>query len=238
MTNTPPPGPTTGGPDAANPYASAAQQAPYGQNPYGQAPADQNPYAQNPYGGQAPQAQAPYPPQGQYPQGQQHPQSPYIQPPHPQGPYAQAPQPGHPGQPGYAHPGVPDAGCRVCGSPHTVNMSVRAHMGILILMRFFHQKGPFCRTCGRAMVRAMTTKTLVQGWWSPLSLVIFSPFTLIWNLIAAIRFSKLPPSEPAPGRQTLDEGPPVHARPLAYVAILPALWAVWVITNIIADVTS
>ncbi|MEU8777998.1 hypothetical protein [Streptomyces sp. NPDC048606] len=243
MTHTPPPGP-----DASNPYASSAgtppqapygqaphganpygqnpygqapqQQAPYGANPYGQAPQPQAPQGQNPYG-QAPQGQAPYPPQGQQ---------------HPQSPYTQSPQPGFAGAP--AHPGGHGSGCVACGSPHTVDMSVRAHVGVLIMMRFLHRKGPFCRTCGRAMVRAMTTKTLCQGWWSPVSLVIFTPFTLIWNLIAAIRFSKLPPSEPAPGRRTLDEGPPVHSRPFAYVAIVPLLWAVWVVSNIIADVSS
>ncbi|MCX5198497.1 hypothetical protein OOK31_32215 [Streptomyces sp. NBC_00249] len=192
--------------------------APVPPNPYGASP---NPYAAPQPGQQVP-AQ-PYPAQQPYP-GQPQPGQPY-----PGQPYAGQP---HPGQ---QYPGAPGGGCRNCGAAHAVDTSVRAHVGVLIMMRFHRVDGPFCRRCGRAMVRIMTTKTLCQGWWSPLSVAIFTPFTLIWNLIASMRFSKLPPSEPAPGRQPLDEGPPVHARPLAYVAIVPLLWVVWIISNIIAD---
>ncbi|MFD7259984.1 hypothetical protein [Streptomyces sp. NPDC059874] len=164
-----------------------------------------------------------------------------------QNPYAQPPAPGHPPMPQhqqyaapYPHPHAqaPAPGCRNCGAPEAANIAVRAHVGVLIMMRFHTLKGPFCRQCGRSLVRTMTTKTLFQGWWSPLSLVVFTPFTLLWNLIASIKFGKLPPSEPAPGRQPLDEGPPVYARPLAYVAIVPLLWATWVVANVIADLTA
>lgn len=179
-------------------------------NPYSGAPVpSQNPYAQPAAPGQPPQPQHP-----------QHPQyaAPYA--------YGQAPAP------------AAARGCRNCGAPEAADFAVRAHVGVLILMRFHRLDGPFCRQCGRALVRIMTTKTLCQGWWSPFSLVFFTPFTLIWNLIASVKFGKLPLSAPAPGRQPLDEGPPVHARPLAYVAILPLLWATWVVANVIADLSS
>lgn len=207
--STPPPNPYSGAPVPPNPYAQDAG-AP---NPYAQ--------PQPQPGGPVPAQQSPY--AQPYPQQQPHPQ----QPPHPQ--YA------HPQHPPYLVPGP--TGCRNCGAPEAVNFAVRAHVGVLVVMRFHRLDGPFCRRCGRALVRIMTTKTLFQGWWSPLSLVLFTPFTLFWNLIAAAKFAKLEPSEPAPGRQQLDEGQPVHARPLAYVAIVPLLWAVWVITHIIADVS-
>ncbi|MFJ9338475.1 hypothetical protein ACIRP0_04170 [Streptomyces sp. NPDC101733] len=235
---TPPPGPYAGAPVPSNPYAGAPDPA----NPYatpagppaGVPPQGGHPQGAHPQGGhpQGPYAQAPYPQQGGHPQGQP-PQGGY-----PQSPYVQGQQAGYPGQHPGQYPGAPAPGCRACGSPEAVNMTVRAHVGVLVLMRFHRVDGPFCRQCGRAMVRAMTTKTLCQGWWSPVSLVVFTPFTLIWNLIAATRFSKLPDPRPAPGRQSLEEGPPVHARPLAYVAILPLLWAVWVISHIIADVAA
>lgn len=174
------------------------------------------------------------------------PHNPYSGAPVPPNPYAAAPAGPNPyaQQAPYAgpHPGAPYAmapmaGCRNCGAPDAVNFAVRAHVGVLVMMRFHRVDGPFCRRCGRALVRIMTTKTLCQGWWSPFSLVLFTPFTLLWNLVAAARFAKLPPSEPAPGRQQLDEGRPVHARPLAYVAILPLLWATWVVSHVIADLS-
>ncbi|MFD8145792.1 hypothetical protein [Streptomyces sp. NPDC059708] len=205
-------------------------------NPYSGAPVPPNPYSgapvpPNPYAGTGPQQPNPYaqPPMGQPPAG--HPGAPGA------GFPAAVPPGAMPHDPAYAPPyaHAPAPGCRNCGAPEAANFAVRAHVGVLIMMRFHTLNGPFCRRCGRALVRVMTTKTLCQGWWSPFSLVIFTPFTLIWNLIAAMKFGKLPYSDPAPGRQQLDEGPPVHARPLAYVAIVPLLWFTWVAVNIYLD---
>ncbi|MEU3725974.1 hypothetical protein [Streptomyces sp. NPDC031705] len=249
---TTPPNPYSGAPVPPNPHPGP----PAGQNPYGQSPAGQNPYApgpaaahpaaappagQNPYAPN-PAAPNPYgPPAG----GPGHPAAGHPAPHqgHPTPGYP-APGPGHPQQPQpqhpqYAapHPHAQVPGCRNCGAPEAANFAVRAHVGVLVLMRFHTLNGPFCRQCGRALVRTMTTKTLCQGWWSPLSLVVFTPFTLLWNLIAAMKFAKLPHPTPAPGHRPLDEGPPVHARPLAYVAIIPLLWATWVVVNIVLDVT-
>ncbi|UQA91392.1 hypothetical protein [Streptomyces halobius] len=131
-----------------------------------------------------------------------------------------------------AHP-APVPGCRSCGAPAAVNFSVRAHEGLLVVMRFHRLDGPFCRSCGRSVVRQMTTRTLALGWWSPLSLVALAPFTLLWNLTAYRKFSKLPPSTPTPGRESMDEGPPVLRRPLAYVALIPMAWALWFATGMI-----
>ncbi|WP_405979263.1 hypothetical protein [Streptomyces sp. NBC_00158] len=208
--STPPPNPYSGAPVPPGPHPGAA---PAGQNPYGQPPAGANPYAQQPGAGQNPYG---YPAPGH-------------------------PAPGHPQHPQYAapypHPHAQAPGCRQCGAPETANFAVRAHVGVLILMRFHTLNGPFCRRCARSLIRTMTTKTLCQGWWSPFSLAIFTPFTLLWNLFAAMKYSKLPEPTPAPGRQPLEEGPPVHARPLAYVAIIPLLWATWVAVNIFLDVS-
>ncbi|WP_331718354.1 hypothetical protein [Streptomyces sp. NBC_00624] len=152
----------------------------------------------------------------------------------PQGPAATYPA-GSPQSPyGYGQPAqAPMPGCRVCGAHPAEGFTVRAHQGLLVVMRFEKLDGPFCRTCGRAVIRQMTTRTLLLGWWSPLSLVAITPFTLLWNLVAHRKFSKLPASTPAPGRQSLPEGTPVHRRPVAYVALIPAAWAVWAITGLI-----
>ncbi|NXY97370.1 hypothetical protein HYE82_23945 [Streptomyces sp. BR123] len=127
--------------------------------------------------------------------------------------------------------------CRACGGQAAANHKIRAHVGVLILMKFEHLDGPFCRTCGIAVVRQMTTRALCLGWWGPLSLVIFNPFTLLWNLLAYLKYSKLPPSAPAPGRAHLDTGPPVLRRPLAYVALIPMVWAMCVVFQIIVHST-
>lgn len=149
--------------------------------------------------------------------------APHNYPPAPGGYPAPAPM-------GYAQPLC----CRVCGGQAAADLKVRAHMGILIVMKFEHLKGLFCRDCGIAVVRQMTTRTLCLGWWSPLSLVIFTPFTLVWNLFAYLKFGKLPPSAPAPGLAHLDAGAPVLRRPVAYVTLIPLAWAVWVISQIVA----
>lgn len=156
------------------------------------------------------------------------------------GEYGYAPAPGNyaPAPSGYAGPAPtsyapPAPACRACGGQSAANFKVRSHMGILILMRFEHLDGPFCRACGIAVVRQMTTRTLCLGWWGPFSLVIVNPFTLVWNLFAYLKYSKLPPSTPAPGRAHVDTGPPVLRRPQAYVALIPLAWAIWVVSQIV-----
>ncbi|MFE7774693.1 hypothetical protein ACFU5O_12440 [Streptomyces sp. NPDC057445] len=77
-------------------------------------------------------------------------------------------------------------------------------------MRFLKQRGYFCRTCGIALHREMTTKTLWQGWWGIASFVI-APVTLLANLVARARFGRMAP--PANGlRPPLDPGKPVVRR--------------------------
>ena len=114
--------------------------------------------------------------------------------------------------------------CRICGAQPAATVSVRAHQGLLLMMRFRKFDGPFCRPCGIAVVRALTTKTLWQGWWSPFSLVFINAFTLVWNLVASRKLAALaPPGPTAPGATRIREGKPVHQRPMAYVAIRPLI---------------
>lgn len=169
----------------------------------------------------------PYPPQQHAPHG---------------APYGHAPAAGQPGpHASYTHAGQHPAypsrpfGCRGCGAPAAVDFPVREHQGLLVVMRFQKVDGPFCRNCGRAVVRQMTTMTLCLGWWSPVSLALFTPFALVWNLVAHLKFGKLPESPPAPGRRPLDAGSPVVMRPLAYVALVPIFWFFWMLGSILAD---
>ncbi|MFI1280197.1 hypothetical protein ACH4U5_05440 [Streptomyces sp. NPDC020858] len=48
-------------------------------------------------------------------------------------------------------------------------------------MRFLSLRGPLCRDRGLATYRRLSSDTLWQGWWSPLSFFI-TPVTLLMNL--------------------------------------------------------
>jgi hypothetical protein len=179
----------------------------------------------------------PPPPQG----------NPYAAQPHPaygppQAPYAQPqPLPAYPNHPGsYGQPmggvnaGLPHSApqqltCRVCAAYPAVDVTIRSHQGMFLLMRFHKWEGPFCRTCGTALFRAAITKTLWQGWWGPLSAVIFNPFTIIKNLVVRRKINKLhEPGYDQHGTRP-DPGKPVLQRPAAYVALLPVLWVLFVL---------
>ncbi|WP_405704061.1 LppU/SCO3897 family protein [Streptomyces sp. NBC_00069] len=129
----------------------------------------------------------------------------------PYAPYTAAQQPAGP----YGHPSLPQAayGCRLCGGLPAAPATVRGHQGMLVLMRFLRQEGPFCRDCGLATYRRMSADTLWQGWWGPLSFFI-TPVTLLMNLGARAAFLRLAP--PTGGfRPALEPGRPLLRRPLA-----------------------
>lgn len=173
----------------------------HGQNPYGQ-----NPYGQQQQYGQNSQIQYAPSPQGQNPFGQ----NPYGQ---QQQQYGQ--------QPGPAADFGGGPGCTLCGGYPAVPATVRGHQGLLVMMRFLKRRGNFCRDCGIATHREMTTKTLWQGWWGFLSFAI-TPITLLINLGARGKFNKLPP--PTGGaRPPLDRGKPIFARAGAYGIVVPVV---------------
>ncbi len=193
--------------------------------PYGSTPpaGGGNPYATgNPYAG------APAPQPAGAPAGYGYPAAPPQAAPGygvpaqaPPGGYAYPPQAGgYPAQAGYAPHGGPV--CRFCGGFPAVETTVRGHQGIIIIMRFLKQPGPFCRTCGTAMVRDMSARTLVQGWWSYLS-GIFTVVTLLRNLAAHNKIKDLPPPAPGTHGPQLDPGVPLTKRPHIFMLLLPVL---------------
>ncbi|MFF5981694.1 DUF6508 domain-containing protein [Streptomyces olindensis] len=135
----------------------------------------------------------------------------------------------HPDLPEPPDPSLPM--CRFCGGSPAVDVAFRAHRGLVVLMGFRRTDGPMCMTCGLAVYRALTTHTLAWGWWSPLSLFVFAPLTLVRNVLAVRKVKKLP----APGPGTLgpryDPGVPVRRRPRAYIALIPVLWVLFMIVT-------
>ncbi len=131
-----------------------------------------------------------------------------------------------------AHPQLPTPPmCRFCGGSPAADVAFRAHRGLVILMGFRKTDGPMCLTCGLAVYRALTTHTLAWGWWSPLSLFVFGPLTLVRNLLAVRRVKRL--SAPGPGMlgPRYDPGVPVRRRPRAYIALVPVLWVLFMIVT-------
>ncbi|MGW6939647.1 hypothetical protein ACWGF3_11665 [Streptomyces xanthophaeus] len=169
-------------------------------NPYAQQPGQGNPYAQQP----------PQPPQ---PAGHG---NPYAQ----QQPGVAAPQPAGHGNPFAA--GLPQQGgpgCRLCGAQPAAQATVRGHQGMVLMMRSLSVQGPFCRDCGTATVRDMSAKTLWQGWWAPMSLLL-TPITVLRNLGPRSTFAGL--AAPQGGfRPPLDPGKQLRRRPEALVVSVP-----------------
>jgi hypothetical protein len=144
--------------------------------------------------GQQPTGLPPYPQNGQqYQQGQSFPQQ------------------------GYEAQG--QTTCRFCGAYPAAEATVRGHQGLIILMRFLKLQGPFCRTCGIASVRDMTSKSLWQGWWGIGSSII-NPITMLLNIGPMQRFKQLPEPTPGPGRP-MDPGKPLFQRPAILGLLLP-----------------
>ncbi|MEU6757620.1 hypothetical protein [Streptomyces sp. NPDC046685] len=155
-----------------------------------------------PYGPYAPQQSGPYVPQ----QG---------------GPYGPAPAGPQPYGAYGAHPEPGRYGCRLCGAWPAAAATVRGHQGLIVLMRFLSVPGPLCRDCGLATYRRMSSDTLWQGWWGPLSFFI-TPVTLLLNLGPRAAFRKLAP--PAGGfRPALEPGRPLWRRPPVLIVLVPLL---------------
>ncbi|MFG3688008.1 hypothetical protein [Micromonospora sp. NPDC047740] len=123
-----------------------------------------------------------------------------------------------------AAPSVAPLTCRFCGSIPAIKATLHGHQGFLIFMRVLTQHGPFCRACGIATCRDMSAKTLWQGWWGFLSMII-TPLVLIGNLITRVRLGRL--GEPVPGAPGVPAvpGKPVLQRAAAFGLVVPVVIA-------------
>ncbi len=124
----------------------------------------------------------------------------------------------------------PATECVLCNHHPAANVTFRAHLGILVFSRVVTQRGPFCRDCGLAHFRNLTSRTLSTGWWSIFSIFI-TPVVLLLNLIGRARITAL--SAPvgdspwvAPNQRPLPAVKAVMARPLSWVGpVVIALFA-------------
>jgi hypothetical protein len=90
--------------------------------------------------------------------------------------------------------------CQICGRQPAAELTVRRHVGMIILQRFVRFRGTLCRAHGIAMANDFLRKTLVQGWWGMIS--FFVNFYAIYTDLAALsKAKKLGPPMGTPAHQ-------------------------------------
>jgi hypothetical protein len=80
--------------------------------------------------------------------------------------------------------------CDSCGRSPARPITVRRHVGLLVLQQFVTVNVTACRSCGRALIRRFTARTLWQGWWGLISF-FFNWFVLAANAFAWRRLGSL-----------------------------------------------
>lgn len=125
--------------------------------------------------------------------------------------------------------------CDSCGRSPAVPITVRRHVGLIVLQQFITMRVNACRSCGRSLVRRYTLQTLWQGWWGLISF-FFNWFVLAANALAWRRASSLQsPSvsgeliaDSPTGFRDIEHGPKVPSKRRSWlknagIAVIPAL---------------
>ncbi|MET8086470.1 hypothetical protein [Micromonospora sp. NPDC005237] len=116
-----------------------------------------------------------------------------------------------------------DGECQFCGSHPAAHVSFQSMTSIVILYVVSSQRGWMCRSCGLAMFRHHTNKTLLAGWWG--IGVVGMPILLGIDRLRLRRILRLAPPQPTPGVAAslpapLDPGKPLIQRPGAIVSLI------------------
>ena len=80
--------------------------------------------------------------------------------------------------------------CESCGRAPARRITVRRHVGLLVLQQFVTMRVNACRPCGRRLIRSYTLRTLWQGWWGVISF-FFNWFVLMANAWAWKRLGSI-----------------------------------------------
>lgn len=112
--------------------------------------------------------------------------------------------------------------CWVCGASPAANVRFRQESGRLVSRVRRWMDGPFCRTCGTAVFRELTNRTLITGWWGVISFFV-NFVTIIENFDAYRVIQRLPPPRPDPSvasllAEPLDVGKPLVRRAGVWIA--------------------
>jgi hypothetical protein len=82
------------------------------------------------------------------------------------------------------------ANCQVCGRQPAAEITVRRHVGMIILQRFVRFRGTLCRDHGIVVANDFLRKTLIQGWWGLISFFV-NFFAIATDLSALSKAKKL-----------------------------------------------
>jgi hypothetical protein len=130
-------------------------------------------------------------------------------------------------QPHAVHGRPPGAGeCQLCASAPAAKITIGALTGLVLAYEVRTFRGWFCRSCGLAVYRQQTARTLKTGWWSLTGLGVV-PFFLAFNLIWWAKITRLAPPRPsagvaAPHARPVDPGKPLYRRPVTLMLLLAA----------------
>ena len=89
------------------------------------------------------------------------------------------------------------APCKICGRIPTADISVRRHVGMIVLGKTSSWRGPLFRDDGVHVARGYLAKTLVQGWWGLIS-VFLNAVAVVTDVVALRKASRLPAPTAAP----------------------------------------
>jgi hypothetical protein len=82
--------------------------------------------------------------------------------------------------------------CSKCGRTPAQQFKIRRHVAMLFQMRMIQVEPVLCRECAKSMLLEYTGKTLVQGWWGPISLFVANPATIVMNLLNILKAQRMP----------------------------------------------
>lgn len=80
--------------------------------------------------------------------------------------------------------------CQICKRSPALHVTLRRHIGMLLMQKFVKFDGYLCRDHGLEAANSFLRKTLVQGWWGVTSF-FFNIAAVLTNLSAKSRLSKL-----------------------------------------------
>lgn len=90
--------------------------------------------------------------------------------------------------------------CQICGRQPATELTIRRHVGMIVLQKFVRFRGTLCRDHGVQLSKEFLRKTLVQGWWGLISFFV-NFYAVYADLVALSRANRLGPPVGAPARR-------------------------------------
>ena len=79
--------------------------------------------------------------------------------------------------------------CEVCGSSPAARIKLRRGVGLVLAQRIYKADAILCDVCAAAATSEYQSKTVIQGWTSPRS-VLMNPFYIASNAVNRAKHKK------------------------------------------------